>query len=68
MAIMLLCLSVCPHNKTKTAETKITHQLTLGQKVTGSQCVKALLLAAWILEQLFQRGCSFALPPIVLYS
>jgi len=30
-----VCLSVCPHNKIKTIETKIAHQLILGQKVKG---------------------------------
>jgi len=41
-------------------------------KVTESQSVKALLLAATILEQprstamLFQRDCSFTLPPVVI--
>jgi len=88
IAIIRFCDSVCLSVRTifkpkrlklkspNLAQRYLAHQLILGQKVkvTGSQSVKALLLAARILEQprstamLFQRGCSFILPPIAVYG
>jgi len=75
-----VCLSVCPHDKTKTAETEIaklgTQSITIpcppfniGSEVkfTGSHSVQALLLAARIFEQpRSMPAWLLTLPPIML--
>ena len=53
-----VCVSVCPHDKTKMAKTKIAHRLILGQKVKGqgrsvTKCktiLKAIEWPAWVIH------------------
>jgi len=72
-------LSVCPYDKTKTAETKIVKlrteisitilrpQIILGQGHRVTKC-KSIPASCYDIgtAMLFQHGCSFTLPPIVM--